>query len=129
MAQLLPEGAHILPADIDRIIAAQTDLIKAKGAHGSVIVRVNLHIHYEYPKHVIVEGKSVTVKSEAEELALTAPPVLPSAEDLDRVAEEQKAVEATSSSMPQLDADSDALAEDDKPAEVPKGKVRQIKGK
>jgi len=74
MAQTLPEGAYILPADMDRIEAAMKSLETTQDAHSSVAVKVNLHIHYEYPKHLTVGDKTVVVKSHAEELAALAPP-------------------------------------------------------
>lgn len=67
MPQILPDGASILPADMDRIIAAQEALLKTKNAHAVVVVPVNLHVHYEYPKHVTIGDRTVTVNSKEEE--------------------------------------------------------------
>lgn len=64
---MLPDGASILPADMDRIIAAQDALLKTKNAHAVVVVPVNLHVHYEYPKHVTLGEKTVTVNNKEEE--------------------------------------------------------------
>lgn len=72
MAQTLPEGAFILPADIQRIEAAFDDLVKSNGAHASVNVKVNLHVHFEYPKSLRFGNQSVIVHSEAEEVAARA---------------------------------------------------------
>lgn len=77
MSQTLPEGAFILPADLARIDAALEQLKTTSNAHASVNVQVNLHVHYEYPKHVTIkdaEGKDSTlvVNNEEEELAALA---------------------------------------------------------
>jgi hypothetical protein len=73
MAQTLPEGAFVLPADMERIEAAQRDLLNTNDANGSVLVRVNLHVHYEYPKHITIGKETVVVNSAEEEARLTAP--------------------------------------------------------
>lgn len=72
MAQALPEGAFILPGDIQRIEAAYDELVKSNGAHASVMVKVNLHVHFEYPKSLRFGNQTVIVHSEAEEAAARA---------------------------------------------------------
>lgn len=72
MPQTLPDGAFILPADIQRIEAAYEELVKASGAHASVTVKVNLHVHFEYPKSLRFGNQSIIVRNEAEEAAATA---------------------------------------------------------
>jgi hypothetical protein len=71
--QSLPEGAFLLPADVKRIENALNDLKQTKNAHAQLTVQVNLHVHYEYPKHITLSdkngSKTVVVESEAEELA------------------------------------------------------------
>jgi hypothetical protein len=70
--QTLPEGSFILPADFARIEAALADLQKTSNAHATLTVQVNLHVHYEYPKHVTVGETTVVVNSKAEELKALA---------------------------------------------------------
>lgn len=101
MGQMLPDGAVISAADMDRIVEGLVELQTGKKAHAAIKVQVELNFHHEYPKFVTFQGSSKVVKSEAEEMAflsavrlLDVSP-LPSAADLDAVAEEQKAVEAT----------------------------------
>jgi hypothetical protein len=74
MPQTLPEGCFILPADVKRIEAALADLKKTNNAHASLQVQINLHEHYEYPKHIVVHEKTYVVNSPQEEkAALSAP--------------------------------------------------------
>ena len=103
MAQTLPEGAVISPADIKRIESAYDTLVKTNNASDSLTVTVLLHVHHEYPKHLGVDkdDKAVIVNSAAEETAYLAlnqepAPKLPSEADLDANADEEKARETTS---------------------------------
>jgi hypothetical protein len=65
--RILPEGAFILPADMDRIVAGLSDLKWSQNAHASIPVRVNLHLHHEYPKHVTFEDKTAVVNNAQQE--------------------------------------------------------------
>lgn len=92
MPQTLPEGAVILPADLERIAAAQADLFKTRTAHAIVNVPVTINVHYDYPKHLMVGGKTVVVNSAAEEAKAVA---APTEADLDAVAKEEEIKAAT----------------------------------
>lgn len=124
MAQTLPEGAIIAPADIERIAAAYRDLDASGNAHGSLLVRVSLHIHREYPKHVQVGGKTVVVNSEAEHAALTAAPK--PVEPVELVELPPATDDAATGPQPGIAGDSAAVetqpaaeAFDDSPADTP----------
>jgi hypothetical protein len=65
--QTLPEGVTILPIELARIESALEELKKTTDAHASLNVQVNLHIHYEYPKHIQLGQDTVVVNSEDEE--------------------------------------------------------------
>ncbi len=80
MPQTLPEGAFILPLDMERIKAAQKVLLKTKAAHAEVLVKVNLHVHYDYPKHITIGVNTVTVNNkEEEDAALKSAELIPEA--------------------------------------------------
>jgi hypothetical protein len=72
MAQYLPEGATILPADLTRILNAQRDLAATTNAKSSVDVKIYLRIHREYPKHVMLGSDSVVVNNAIEESNVAA---------------------------------------------------------
>ncbi len=72
MLQQLPDGAFLLPADFDRIAAALDELKKTQNAHATIPVTINLHVHYDYPKHITLGGEVIAVKSAAEEASTVA---------------------------------------------------------
>src|ERR1022692_2871559 len=72
MPQMLPDGAVISPVDMSRIMAELVNLSHAKAANASLMVRVNLHLHYDYPKHVTVGDSAITVRNAREEANVLA---------------------------------------------------------
>lgn len=102
MAQTLPEGAMILPAELTRLNAALKSLADDNGATATVNIAVRLHLIQEYPKRLDLGDTAVLVGSPAEESAAKAEYAakkaakLPSAADLDVVAAEEKAKVDTS---------------------------------
>jgi hypothetical protein len=72
MSQLLPDGATILPAEMDRLKGALVELSRTKNAGTVLTVKVNLHVHYEYPKHMTLNGDTVVVNNAIEEAHVAA---------------------------------------------------------
>jgi hypothetical protein len=76
MFMSLPSGASLNPADFKRIEEALKELAKDSHAPREISVKVRLHVHNEYPKHVTVgedekgKPKIKIVNSAAEEEAL-----------------------------------------------------------
>ncbi len=74
----MPEGAVFAPGEVERVGAAVKALAKDPHAPREVSVRVVLHVHNEYPKHVTTgqteKGDTVTkiVHSAKEEMAAIA---------------------------------------------------------
>lgn len=73
----LPEGAFILPGDMDRIAAAVSDLKISQNAHASVPITVRIHIHHEYPKHVSYGAKTAVVNNQQQEESFLKDGTLP----------------------------------------------------
>lgn len=82
------KGATILPGEEKKVQAALDDLAKDPHAPRDISVRYTLHIHNEYPKHVIV-GKDkddqpivkVVNSPEEEKAALASIPASPVADE------------------------------------------------
>jgi hypothetical protein len=91
MAQTLPKGSFIVPADIKRIEAALEELKKTNGAHASLQVEVKVHVHHEYPKHVQVGGETVLVNSPDEEAVPLEQSKAPKAHSGPKLVEEPQA--------------------------------------
>jgi|SRR5215472_7447347 len=74
----LPEGATFAHGEIERVEAAVKALAADHHAPRELSVRVDLHVHHEYPKHVVVgkdkDGANLTVvcHSSEEEAAIKA---------------------------------------------------------
>jgi hypothetical protein len=72
----LPEGAVFAPGEIERVEGALKHLQEDPHAPRELSVRVIVHVHNEYPKHVVTgtteEGEPITkvVNSAEEEAAL-----------------------------------------------------------
>ena len=78
MRQTLPEGITVLPAELDRAVAALDELEKDNSAPRQLSISLHLHVHEEYPKQVDTgkkdgDGNAIfaTVKDESEEKALS----------------------------------------------------------
>ena len=80
-----PEIAKLAPGELARVKAAAKALEEDEKAPKELTVRVLLHLHREYPKHVTVgkdkEGNAITkiANSAEEEAALSAPAAEPAA--------------------------------------------------
>ena len=65
------EGAVLLPGEIEKVKAALGKLADDSHAPREVSVKIRLHVHHEYPKHIQVGEKLVVVNSAEEEKALS----------------------------------------------------------
>lgn len=76
----LPTGATLAPGEQQRINDAVAALEKDSDAPRELYVRIGIHIHHEYPKHVVIgknedeTPKVAVVNSASEEAALVPAP-------------------------------------------------------
>lgn len=77
----LSEGASISLVDEKRIDAALEALKKDPHAPRSISIEVGLHVHNEYPKHVIIGSRVVATNDDGEVLTAPITKVVNSAEE------------------------------------------------